>query len=71
VGIKNLIARVRSSRPEGDDLDALVTVMGELVDHHVGEEEEEMFPRARKADIDMADLGRLMSARRQELANQR
>jgi hypothetical protein len=35
--------------------------------HHVKEEEEEMFPSARKAEVDMEALGEQMKARKEEL----
>jgi hemerythrin superfamily protein len=67
-GAKDLIAQLESMDP-GDDLyDAKVTVLGEQIDHHVKEEEGEMFPKVRKAKVDTASLGAEMAARKQELA---
>lgn len=66
-GAKDLIAQLEASSP-GDDLyDAKVTVLGEQVDHHVKEEEGEMFPKVRKAKLDLAELGNQMLARKGEL----
>lgn len=51
-----------------DDLyDAKVKVLGEYIDHHVKEEEEEMFPQVRKADLDLKSLGATMQARKEQL----
>jgi hemerythrin superfamily protein len=66
--VKDLIAQVKGVKPEGDTYDARVKVMGELIEHHVKEEETEMFPAARKTSLDMDTLGARMSARKQELS---
>lgn len=64
---KDLIAQIQEMEP-GDDLyDAKVTVLGEYVEHHVEEEEEEMFPKVRKLDLDLQALGAELAARRDEL----
>ncbi len=66
-GAKELIAELEDMHP-GDDLyDAKVTVLGEQIQHHVKEEEGEMFPKARKAKIDGAALGARMAQRKAEL----
>lgn len=64
---KDLIAQVQEMDP-GDDLyDAKVKVLGELVDHHVEEEEEEMFPKMKELKMDLQALGQEMAARAAEL----
>ena len=67
-GAKDLIAQIQDMDPEDDLYDAKVKVLGEQVDHHVGEEEGEMFAKARKAKLDMDALGAEMAARKDELA---
>jgi hemerythrin superfamily protein len=67
-GAKDLIAQIQEMDPEDDLYDAKVKVLGEQIDHHVGEEEGEMFPKAKKAGLDMAALGAEMAARKEELA---
>jgi hypothetical protein len=37
-----------TGRPGDDHYDAKITVLGEYINHHVKEEEGEMFPKARK-----------------------
>ena len=64
---KQLIAQLEQLQVGGDHYDAMVTVLGEYIDHHVKEEEGEMFSKARKADIDSATLGEEMAARKAEL----
>ena len=64
---KDLIAQIQEMDP-GDDLyDAKVKVLGEMVQHHVDEEEEEMFPKVRELKLDLAQLGAEMQARQKEI----
>lgn len=64
---KTLIAQL-SSMEAGDDLyDAKVTVLGEYINHHIKEEHDELFPKVRKAKIDIDALGMEMMERKQEL----
>jgi hemerythrin superfamily protein len=67
-GAKDLIAQLQEMDPEDDLYDAKVKVLGEQIDHHVGEEEGEMFPKAKKANLDLAALGNEMAMRKDELA---
>ena len=48
---------------------AKLTVMKENVEHHIEEEEDEMFKQARQvfSEEELADLGERMSARKSEL----
>lgn len=65
-GAKDLIEQIRDMQP-GDDLyDAKVTVLGEYVEHHIKEEEKEMFPKVRKAKLDLEALAEQMSERKNE-----
>lgn len=64
---KQLIAQIEQSKVGADHYDAMVTVLGEYIDHHVKEEEGEMFSKARKADIDGAALGDAIAVRKAEL----
>ena len=66
-GAKDLIAQLESMKPGDDQYDAKVTVLGEYIDHHVKEEQEEMFAKAKKAKVDMAGLGEQIAARKEEL----
>jgi hemerythrin superfamily protein len=65
---KELIAQLEGMDPEDDLYDAKVKVLGEQIEHHVGEEEGEMFPKVRKLKLDLVALGQEMAARKDELA---
>jgi iron-sulfur cluster repair protein YtfE (RIC family) len=65
---KDLIQQIQEMDPDDDLYDAKVKVLSEEIEHHVGEEEKELFPMARKGGLDMAALGQEMASRKQELA---
>ena len=69
-GAKDLIAQLEDMSPDDELYDAKVTVLGEQIDHHVKEEEGEMFPKAKKAKVDTEKLGAQMEKRRTELKGQ-
>jgi hemerythrin superfamily protein len=64
---KDLSAQIRSMDPDDDLYDAKVTVLGEYVNHHAEEEEGEMFPKARRAKVDLEGLGEQIKSRKQAL----
>jgi len=63
---KDLIAQLQSSSPDDDLYDAKVKVLGEYIDHHVKEEQNELFPKVRPK-LDRKELGEQLQARKQEL----
>jgi hemerythrin-like domain-containing protein len=68
---KDLIAQIQEMDADDDLYDAKVQVLSEQVEHHVQEEEKEMFPMAKKAGLDLAALGQEMAAREKELSASR
>jgi hemerythrin superfamily protein len=70
-GAKILIAQILDGDSESDEFyDAKVKVLQEQIEHHVKEEEqrmEGMFAQARKAGLDMEELGEQLAARKEEL----
>ena len=67
---KDLIAQLADMSPDDDLYDAKVKVLSELIEHHVEEEEDEMFPKLKKAKLDTAALGPQMAERKQELVEE-
>jgi hemerythrin superfamily protein len=67
---KDLIAQLSDMSPDDDLYDAKVKVLSELIEHHVEEEEDEMFPKVKKAKLDTASLGPQMIERRAELIDE-
>lgn len=65
--LKDLIAQVEGKEPTGEMFDAKIIVMSEYVKHHVKEEEEEMFPKAKKTNLDMEKIGMEILQRKEEL----
>jgi hemerythrin superfamily protein len=71
-GAKKLIADIQRMSSGDDYFDAKVTVLSEMIKHHVKEEEQPggMFAEARKSDMDLASLGQQLQARKKELQSQ-
>jgi len=67
---KDLISQIRSMSPDDDLYDAKVSVLGEYVNHHVEEEEGQMFPKARRAKVDLEGLGEQIKSRKEALQSE-
>ncbi|HXF16816.1 MAG TPA: hemerythrin domain-containing protein [Burkholderiales bacterium] len=66
--IKQLIETLKTCDPEDRHYDASVMVLSEYVKHHVKEEQDEIFPKARKAkDLDLKQMGEEIMARKMQL----
>jgi hemerythrin superfamily protein len=68
-GAKKLIAEIEGSGPDDDYFDARVTVLSEMIKHHVREEEKRdgMFAKARSAGMDLKTLGEQLATRKAEI----
>ena len=68
-GAKKLIAEIEGSSPDDEYFDAKVTVLSEMIKHHVKEEEKPggMFAEARKSEMDLDALGAQLAARKADL----
>lgn len=63
---RDLITQIESASPRDALYDAMIVVLGEYFDHHVREEENEIFPEARKS-IDVNAVGTAMKSRKDQL----
>lgn len=63
---KDLIAQIEGAQADDPLYDAKVTVLGEYIDHHVKEEEQEMFPKLRRR-LDIKEIGLQLERRKEEL----
>ncbi|HUR20092.1 MAG TPA: hemerythrin domain-containing protein [Vicinamibacterales bacterium] len=68
-GAKQLIAKIEASSPDDDYFDSMVSVLSEMIKHHVKEEEQSggMFAEARKSEMDLDALGEQLAQRKTEL----
>lgn len=68
-GAKRLIDEIGSSGAQDDYFEAKVTVLAEMIRHHVNEEEKRdgMFAKARQSDMELAGLGQRLASRKAEL----
>ena len=65
---KDLIAQIQEAVDTDDMFDAKVTVLGEYIDHHVKEERNEIFVKARAArGLDLVAMREQLETRKEEL----
>jgi hemerythrin superfamily protein len=68
-GAKKLIAEIESTGPDDELYDARVSVLSEMIKHHVKEEEQRdgMFAKARSSDMDLVAIGERLAERKAEI----
>ena len=68
-GATHLIEEIESAGPEDDHFEARVTVLQEMIRHHVEEEEKRggMFSKAQSSSMDLEALGQELKQRKLEL----
>jgi len=62
-----LIGELKTLDASDENSTAKFSILGELVKHHVKEEEGEMFPKAQKADLDWDALSAEVQERKEQL----
>ncbi len=65
--VKFLLSELSEMEAGDDHFDSKVSVLAELVKHHVQEEEKEIFEALRKSELDLHDMGRGVLSRKAEL----
>ena len=66
-GAKHLIGEIERSSPGDDYYDARIKVLSQYIRHHVKEEQDEIFPKAKKSKINLQALGEQLAQRKMEL----
>lgn len=64
---KDLIAQIQEMSGEDEMYDAKVKVLGEYINHHVEEEEGEMFKKVKKSKLDLDEIAVQLMERKEEL----
>lgn len=64
---KDLIAQIQSMRAFDPMYDNVVIVLGEYVNHHIEEEQNEIFPKAQKSKMDLEEIGLEIAERKAAL----
>ena len=65
--MKDLIAQVKGLKSDEAMYDPKRKVMGEFVKHHVKEQQNQMFPKAKKTRLNMFASGAQITTCKQEL----
>ncbi|BDG06263.1 hemerythrin domain-containing protein [Anaeromyxobacter oryzae] len=69
LSVKRVIADLLETGPEDEQFDARCTVLKEQIEHHVGEEEQQLFPKVQKncSKDELEDLGSRMEQMAEQL----
>jgi hypothetical protein len=68
--VKNLIGEIEAMKVGEELYDAKMRVLGEMVKHHIKEEEEELFPELEAAKMDLDAVGKKIAERKEELMSE-
>ncbi|HEX4405270.1 MAG TPA: hemerythrin domain-containing protein [Polyangia bacterium] len=69
LGIKRILSDLLDTESDDETFDAKIKVLKEQVTHHVGEEEDDLFPKVKKLfdEAQLEAIGQAMSAEQAEL----
>lgn len=68
---KALIARIQGMRAPDPAMDDLVSELARVIEHHVKEERDDLFPKARASGLDLQELGARLKERQDALTARR
>lgn len=69
-GVKQLIARLAEMPPDHEDYDNTVNALRDEVEHHVSDEQDDMFRKAQRAGLDTMALGEQLMQRKSMLVEE-
>jgi len=67
---RELIAEISAMKPSDEQFDAKVIVLAKHIDAHVEEEHAQIFPKAKKAKMDLKALGSRLASRKAKLVEE-
>lgn len=67
---KDLISQIEGMPASDEMFDAKVSVLKEMVEHHVQEEEKTMMPQLQKSEMDLKGIGEQLMARKEALMSE-
>ena len=65
---KKLVAKIQDLRQADEEMDEMMACLANLIEHHVKEERDKLFPKARACPtLDLVALGKQLQKRQQDL----
>jgi iron-sulfur cluster repair protein YtfE (RIC family) len=64
---KQTIAEIEAAGGDAPSVDELIAQLREAIEHHVEEEEDELFPQVRAAGVDLMGIGERLAERKRQL----
>ena len=64
---KKLMKEIQKMKGDEELFDSKVLVLKELIEHHVEEEEDELFPKVKKSSLDLYDIGERIAEHKKKL----